>query len=351
VKVSCLSLHAGYVCQHRGECCRTWQVPAEPHVLAFVRTRRTLEEHEALVRQGPDGSQRYLAHRNGACVFRLHDRCAIQQTAGEMALPVSCRHFPRVILRDARGTLIALSHYCGTAAALLFAATGAARAVNATAPLALSEPLEGLDARDALPPLIRPDMLSDMDGYEAWEQSAIDVLAASAHAGPALDTIERVTERVRRWTPRDGELRRFVRACFGNAGAGSGRRRKPMELEIVRTLYSGDVRLHGRPDLDDVWRQAAPDDRSDLHRAIGNYVAARFFGNWVAHQGRGLRSVVAWARACHDVLRAIATADRDVRDGALTADELLHAIRLADLVMLHSIDSHEFAGSFSPREA
>jgi hypothetical protein len=33
--------------------------------------------------------------------------------------------------------------------------------------------LEGLDARDALPPLLRRDLLWDWDGWDRWERGAV----------------------------------------------------------------------------------------------------------------------------------------------------------------------------------
>ena len=54
---------------------------------------------------------------------------------------------------------------------------------------------------------------------------------------------------------------------------------------------------------------------------IANYLAARLFGNWVAYQGHGLRSVVAWVRACYDVLRVIAMADRPASAAPLSTVE------------------------------
>ena len=47
--------------------------------------------------------------------------------------------------------------------------------------------LEGLDAREALPPLLRPGMLTDLEGYDAWERAAIALLARNdLTAGSAL---------------------------------------------------------------------------------------------------------------------------------------------------------------------
>ena len=47
--------------------------------------------------------------------------CAIQRQMGHDQLPSACRHFPRVVVLDPRGTFITLSHVCPTAARMLIA--------------------------------------------------------------------------------------------------------------------------------------------------------------------------------------------------------------------------------------
>ena len=49
--------------------------------------------------------------------------------------------------------------------------------VDAPGTIALDGEVEGLDAREALPPLLGPGMLTDHEGYDAWERRAIGVLA------------------------------------------------------------------------------------------------------------------------------------------------------------------------------
>ena len=261
-----------------------------------------------------------------------------------MALPVSCRHFPRVILRDPRGTLISLSHYCPTAAALLLRPDARLDVVAPGPSLRVREPVEGLDAREALPPLVHPRMLADLDGYQAWERAVVDTLASAVPAGRALDLVETATENIRRWKPGRTSLAATVRAAFATAAPSIARRRGRQELDIVRSIYRGDLALDLPRDPEDAWEEAFPEARADLQRPVANYLAARAFGNWVAYQGRGLRSIVAWLRACHDVLRAVALTGRPTR-GPLRSDELVTAIRLADLVMLHSIDSQAFGSA------
>jgi hypothetical protein len=291
-----------------------------------------------------DGGQLRIAHSGGACVFREGGQCEIHREAGEMALPVSCRHFPRVILRDPRGMLIALSHYCPTAAALLFERHESVRVLAPGECLTVREPIEGLDAREVLPPLVHPRMLADLPGYGAWERSVIDTLCAAQHSGRALDIIEAATEDVRRWTPGSSSLVAAVLAAFGEvAPQPFSRGRRSVELEVVRAMYRGDVPLEPPTDFEKAWERALPPERGDLHRPVALYLAARAFGNWVAYQGHGLRSIVAWLRACHDVLRVTALSGRATPAGPLSTRELLEAIRVADLVMLHSINSHAFA--------
>ena len=99
--------------------------------------------------------------------------CAVHRELGEPMLPSACRQFPRVTLTDPRGRWITLSHFCPTAAALLFS-PAPVLIVAAPASIALDGAAEGLDATAALPPLLRPGMLMDFDGYGAWERGAIE---------------------------------------------------------------------------------------------------------------------------------------------------------------------------------
>ena len=52
-------------------------------------------------------------------------------------------------------------------------ADGAVSIVDARPPLLLDLEMEGLDARKALPPLLRPGLLCDMEGYDTWERAGV----------------------------------------------------------------------------------------------------------------------------------------------------------------------------------
>ena len=113
---------------------------------------------------------------DGACGFFERDSrlCAIHRDGGSAALPATCRIFPRLVLHDARGTFVSLSHFCPTAAAMLFDAPGPDAIVDAPASLTGEGRLDGLDATDAWPPLLRTSVLMDLDAYAAWEERAVD---------------------------------------------------------------------------------------------------------------------------------------------------------------------------------
>jgi hypothetical protein len=274
----------------------------------------------------------HIAHdRAGTCVFRHDQRCAVHAETGEQALPVACRHYPRVVLRDARGTMVSLSHYCPTAASLLRTA-GPARIVDG-ARLAPAEPVEGLDAQGALPPLVRPGLLADLEGYGEWERAVVDTFARIDQPCHALSRVAGATELVRGWTPADGPLSTAVRDAFAHAALSDIHVGWDTHagVSIVRSLH-GDLPSSVGEKL--IHISAIDGTQAAM---LSNYLAARAFANWVAYQGRGLRTIVAWLYACLHV------ADGFARESGAAADPIFDAVRSTDLVMLHTIDSHDFA--------
>ena len=266
---------------------------------------------------------------DGVCVFRKDRRCAIHAEAGEAALPIGCRHYPRVVRIQREGIALSLSHYCPTAASLLVS-DGPIRLVEATPPLALSEPVEGLDAREALPPLLRPDVLMDLDAYDAWESAAVAEFSTCRRADLALRRIANATDRLREWRPGTSALGTAVASAFADAGAAElswMEQGLPIASSLNRGVVSLDMSANREPWISDA-----------VERVIANYLAARVYGNWIAYQGRGLRTIVSWLSACHDVVRLLI--ERGATDGVAGA---LEAVRHADYVMLHTIDTQDFA--------
>jgi Fe-S-cluster containining protein len=185
--IRCLSFHAPYRCRHAGACCRAgWTIAFDP--AEYARARRLAGTRGTFVRLR-DGGATAARQDDGTCTFFDTDSglCGIHCAGGHAALPLACRMFPRSVLHDARGTFVSLSHFCPTAAALLFEPGPPASIVDAPAALADVGPLDGLDAREAWPPLLRPGVLMDVESYGAWERQGIDLLTRDGV--PARDSL------------------------------------------------------------------------------------------------------------------------------------------------------------------
>lgn len=201
----------------------------------------------------------------GACVF--HDgRCTVYEHR-----PMSCVHFPYVCLIDARGVHVTLSHYCPTAASLLFAHQGPIEIVEGPSPVPDLEIPEGLDARESLPPLA--------------ESSASP---KSAAAGPRLMSFD--------------EFANWERA----------------ELRTLKAMAGA----------------------SEFAPVIERFLAAKLFASWAAYLGDGTAAVRQSVRAAHAVLQeemssAVSDAGRPIDAGLLE-----HAIRQADLRLVHAVTSY-----------
>ena len=344
VRARCLSFHAAYRCRHAGECCRAgWDVEVEPHIVEAVTAGRILPVISTTMpfERLTEGTGFAPARTSsGECAFHHNDRCSLQQCGSEAMLPSACRHFPRVFLRDARGLLLTLSHFCPTAASLLFE-TRAVDVVEVPATLMVAEPIEGLDARDALPPLVRPGLLADSAGYEAWEQAVVRTFLETGDADHALSRTESATERVRAWRPTDGPLAQAVEKAFRNA---PGRTQCPSlstAFDLVRELTGPHPLMDVPPTFIDDWERVRAIASDALRQPAARYLAASAFGNWIAYRGQGFRSIVAWLRACHDVLRLQLV--RYVRDRqTVSAADLVEPIRMADYIMIHTVDSLAF---------
>jgi Fe-S-cluster containining protein len=365
----CLSVHADYRCQHAGVCCESWTVPAEPQVVQLVearRIRRADVTEPLFVRSTPPQAPGWEVGRDadGGCVFfdRPGSRlCAIHHAAGANALPSACRHFPRKILRDGRGTFISLSHFCPTAAVMLLAPV-TLRIVEAHPPLRLPEPVEGLDAAGALPPLLRPGVLCDLEGYDAWERECVATFARGDLGWQdALDLVAAATEQARTWRPGERTLSEEVHEAFRDARpeAGADAHAHARAMDAVSALSAGRVAgdIHHRPAdprFEEIWLERVGPGFGRFDAAMKNYLASRVFANWIAYQGRGLRCVVEWLRVCAAVVRqhlCARVAGLPAGAAAMAAEyDFVEAVRAADLFLLHVADTQAFARRFAGRE-
>ena len=293
----CLSFHASYRCRSSGACCSAgWTIPFAGDELAEVRR---LELSRSAFVPLPDGGAA-AAVRNGACTFLEDDTrlCEIHRIGGQRRLPLTCRMFPRLILHDARGTFVTLSHFCPTAASLLFEPGPPPSIVDAPDSLMDIGPLDGLDAREVWPPLLRGGMLTDLESYEVWEGLAVEILTRDrVRPRESLAALAAATARIAQWSPGDGSpLLDEVHAAFA-------------DLAPATTALDAN------------------------EAGVKRWLAARLFGSWIAYQGRGLSTLVRYLRACLDAF------ELELARGG----DALQAIRRCDRLIIHEASSQRLA--------
>jgi Fe-S-cluster containining protein len=353
----CLSLHRAYACKHSGACCTAgWTIPVEAPEYHRLRVhfgddaRRFVEAEDVA-----PGTAAYLGLApTGACVFYDAEDgglCAIHRDVGVDALPSACRHFPRVVLHDRRGLRVSLSHYCPTAAALLFN-DDPLEIVPAPPSLTLDGAAEGLDAREALPPLLRPGMLADVEGYDTWERRAIALLVRrDVTAGGALAAIGDATRRIQSWRPGAASLASVVDREFDAlAGVEHGEDPAADVRRVALAIASVPSGLSVPPALEEFereWPLLAP-RWPELDRVLRAYLAARLFGNWVAYHGSGLQAIVAYLRVALSVVKMEAVrAHRAEGTAASLWQTVTRAIQNADLLLVHLSDPKDLARRLS----
>jgi Fe-S-cluster containining protein len=292
VPVRCLSIHATYACAHAGECCRAgWEIPIEEHLVSPLR----------LIGIDVGGNRVAPTRPTGECVFfeaNAGRLCTIHRRGGPALLPSACRHFPRVVVKDPRGTSVTLSHFCPTAASLLFS-TIPLSIVAAPASLSLGGALEGLDATTVLPPVLSKNILMDWDGYSAWEKAAVRLFNDDQiDPEQAVSVLLAATNRISEWKPGTESLSSSVRCEFM---AGVEEMRRP----------AGRWGVHSRP--------------------VKAFLAAHAFASWAAYEPEGIRSV---AGAVESALRRLTEAI-DERNTLLTKDSLTEALRSTDFEIRH----------------
>jgi Fe-S-cluster containining protein len=364
VPVLALSLHAGFACRRSGACCTAgWPIPVEPDVAAALAAS-VPGSAGALDRAGsmPDGAAAIIPPQpGGSCPFYLPDsgnRCAIQRQLGHEALPASCRHFPRVALLESDAVRVTLSHFCPTAASMLFADLPGPPAVVADASgIADRHEHSGFDARATILPLLRPGVAMDEADCRRWEDYLLRTLT-----DPSCDTPEDVlglvatsADAIRAWTVEQGSLESHVAATLAE-GRAAPRGRWTMNLASAVRLFllaagavPAGLAAPGVPaDADAAdeawvrprWRQGP----------LGRYLAARSFGAWSAYLGDGIRTQVAMlavglAAVRVEAVRQAARARRPLDD-----EMLLGAIRSADLLLHHLSDARALVRSLAAVE-
>lgn len=368
-----LSIHAQYGCRRSLACCTSgWPIGVEPEIDAELRshmsagTLRVAERPVAAllppaVRPGGPGTVLGVDD-HGRCLFlepRFANACAIHRQLGRDALPASCRLFPRVCLLTPRGVSITLSHYCPTAASLLF--TDQPLTIESDPPaFPRNGRYEGLDARADLPPLLRPDVLMCWESHARWERHAVDVLADRTRTPEqSLAQLRADAEEARGWTPARGPFAPFLDRLL------CGRRPPPAASGATACLevptWRDEVARCVPPPLATATAPVDPDlaeaDARWVRPAwpafgepVRRYLAAKAFASWVSVQGRGLRTAVRALEAALGVLRCEAARLCSGAARPLDAEILRDAIRASDLLLIHLVSPDVLADRLSAFE-
>ena len=330
--VFCLSPHAHYACGRSGVCCSSgWAIPVDTRLRAVV------------------GTELLVPRADGTCVHyqRDHRACGLQQAHGETALPTSCHEFPRITLRDPRGVFVTLSHYCPTAARALVEFDGPLVIVTNPAAFPDARGYDALEASTAWPPLVRPDLLFDLDAYSAWEHlvtACLDRVDAGVWA--TLDRLDALAEVVRAWKPGHASLTTHITEAGASAlqqPVHHDRRDVWADVDVSVDLVRATV-LSGLPmpgptvGLREAWKGLVEPYWDAFARPIGRYLACKTVGSWTAYQGRGLRTTLAEVRLAAHVLAAEATRACAREARILDTAVLIDAVRAADLILVHHVD-------------
>jgi len=333
-------------------CCASgWDIPVEPAAEEGIRRAVALGRlfpADALRPAAglPHGARVVLARgAGGRCVFHEPGppgRCAVHARLGEEALPSACRQFPRIATLTPLGVSVTLSHHCPTAASLLLDEAPLA-IVESPPAFPSSWPFEGLDARDALPPFLRPGVLASWAALEHWEGHAVATLAdGSRGVAEAVAFVAAGAETARAWRPEDGPFDAFFeRALRAPTPAALEATAAWPDLEpvvawdlVAATVPAGPP-PPARPPCRPVDLASSPDG------PVRRWLAARAFGSWLALQGRGLRTTALGLAVALAVLRAELAREGPVR--AAEPEALVEAVRRADLLLVHLADPQSLA--------
>ena len=368
--VFALSIHADYRCRHSGHCCSTdWNVPVELPIyrsltealaagtLAISRDAHGLAPFIIEPDLPEDAAAVFERTARGACVFldRGPNLCIVHRDLGETALPATCRHFPRLAVRDGRGTFITLSHFCPTAASMLFRDDVAVTIVEAPPAFPVGN-YDGLSiADDDLPPLLHPRMLMDGAGYTAWERHMVSRAADLTRAPESvLATLARDARALAAWTPGG----RLLADAVDELPADYVPADAPADLADSLRLFAQAITAvpdEWRPESDENglaeayqrWvRPVWPDFKSALNR----YVAAKAFASWTAYQGRGVATIVRGLEAALALVRVEAARQGRTSQRAMDAAQLLEAFRAADFLLNHLAVGEELASAWAEAE-
>jgi hypothetical protein len=201
-------------------------------------------------------------------------QCIVHRDLGEPALPATCRHFPRVAVQDPRGIFISLSHFCPTAASMLFRDEPVE--IVASPPAFPEADYEGLIVTEHdLPPMLTPRMLMDREGFTAWERHMVARFSDVGRVpSTVIATLWRDAQLLCEWRPGSlslpgaiGQLPREYVELQEETGLATSLRR---HAEVVGAVPDDLKPEPTRPDSRTRWRPTcAPPGTASTPRSTG----------------------------------------------------------------------------------
>lgn len=292
-------------------CCTAgWPIPVERASVpliqeAIVRKVIPLRVEPWIIPSGeaPDEVAGMLSVRdNGHCVFfeAGEPGCSIHAVK-----PAACVHFPYVCLIDQRGVHVTLSHYCPTAVSLLFEHNDPIAIVEGPAPVN-DDSIEGLDARDSLPPVSRNEKrLMSWDELDTWQRDQI-----------------------------------------ANAKIGDFQSDDIALFDLARSAVPDPWTWpEAPPKAESMWWSMAAPKWHFFSDALNRYAAAKAFASWSLYMGNGIEAAQQTARIAAAVLRVETARQCGWFGRELDRESLTEAIRQADLLLVHYADPRVLAGT------
>ena len=302
----------------------------------------------------PDDAAAMLERTDsGECVFfeRSSHLCVVHRDAGEQALPATCRHFPRLAVSDTRGTFVTLSHFCPTAASMLFREDVPLEIVESP-PAFPHVDYDGLTVTpDDLPPLLSSTMLMDLAGYSAWERHMVRRCAADVSPESVLTTLAADANCLVRWRPGHTSLASAIERLppqLTSAEPHSTLGRSFQLREAVVAAMPDDLKPEPDDDgLADAYVEYVNPEWSTFRGPVNRYLAAKAFASWTAYQGKGLLAIVHGLEAALALVRIESSRECRGARRPLDRDLLLEAFRSADFALNHLAVGEDLAAAWS----
>jgi hypothetical protein len=221
-------------------------------------------------------------------------------------------------------------------------------------------PVEGFDARQAVPPFLRPGVAFDLPAYDAWEHGIVRALGRPG-GGPdrTLAAIAAAAETLRGWRPSRGplagEVERVLRVLDGPAGTRSDAPGYQQMARLFDDVAASVPEGLSRPMRPPEWEAADASRVAErwprVAEPVGRFLAAKAFASSMAWQGRSVRTIVLSLAAARAVLRVETVRRAGAALRTCDAALVVEAAREADLLIEHLSDRAALAEGWAGAEA